>query len=188
MIQKLRKTWTTWEKAHPQLSTFIKFNLMSFCVTLFQMIALPVLKGIFENTSLVNTTFQWGKIGTDYYMFDYPAGSILSGGGGGLAYFLAVEITLFLAQVLNFTLQRNVTFQSDVPVLKAAFWYFMAYIGITVGAAALQGVYKDGLYAFMISSFGERGVTLGDMAVTWINCMISYVVFYPIMHIIFKKK
>ena len=55
-----------------------------------------------------------------YYVFDYAAGSISQGGGGGMAYFLAVEITLFAAQVINFFLQRNVTFKSKTGIVKAA--------------------------------------------------------------------
>jgi len=32
--------------------------------------------------------------GSAYYVFDYAAGSLASGGGGGLGYFLAVQITI----------------------------------------------------------------------------------------------
>ena len=61
----------------------------------------------FGLTPLVDTNFQAFHVGTNlngspYYVFDYAAGTIASGGGGGLAYFLAVEITMAIAQVINF--------------------------------------------------------------------------------------
>ena len=63
---------------------------------------MPLIKYLFSFTDLVNTAFQVLPIGQNldgsrYYVFDYAAGSISQGGGGGMAYFLAVEITLFAA-------------------------------------------------------------------------------------------
>ncbi len=64
------------------------------------MILMPLIKYLFSFTDLINTAFQVLPIGQNldgsrYYVFDYAAGSISQGGGGGMAYFLAVEITLF---------------------------------------------------------------------------------------------
>ena len=78
----------------------------------------------------------------------------MPGGGGGLAYFLAVQITLLIAQIINFFLQRNVTFKSNTSMATAALWYFIAYIIITFAAAALQGFYKAPIYHFFMESLG----------------------------------
>ena len=122
-------------------------------------------------------------------MFDYAAGNIASGGGGGLAYFLAVEITLLIAQVINFFLQRNVTFKSNTSVVRAAVWYFIAWVIISVGAAALQGLYKTPIYTFFMNSLGSgAGTTVADIITMLINCVISFWVFYPILKVIFKEK
>ena len=80
--------------------------------------------------------------GTPFYVFDYAAGA-LPLGGGGLAYFLAVQITLLVAQVINFFLQRSITFKSTSNVWWAAFWYTVAYVVISFGAAVLQAFYKE---------------------------------------------
>jgi putative flippase GtrA len=70
--------------------------------------------------------------GSAYYVFDYGAGSLASGGGGGIGYFLAVQITLGIAQIINFFAQRNITFKSNSNIWKAAFWYVVAYMVITL--------------------------------------------------------
>lgn len=78
------------------------FFIISNGVTVLQMILMTLIKYLFSFTDLVNTAFQVLPIGQNldgsrYYVFDYAAGSISQGGGGGMAYFLAVEITLFAA-------------------------------------------------------------------------------------------
>ena len=118
---------------------------------------MPAFKAVFAHTGLVDTAFQFLPVGVSnghtVFLFDYPAGSMSVGGGGGLAYFLAVEITLLIAQVINFFAQRNVTFKSNSSVGKAAFWYTVAYVVITIAAAALQVLYKDPIYA--VGDFGN---------------------------------
>ncbi len=92
--------WGTFKEKHPAVAQFIVFFIISNGVTVLQMIMMPAIKYAFGFTSLVNTNFQILPIGHNldgsvYYVFDYASGAISSGGGGGLAYFLAVEITLF---------------------------------------------------------------------------------------------
>lgn len=171
--------WGTFKEKHPAVAQFIVFFIISNGVTVLQMIMMPAIKYAFGFTSLVNTNFQILPIGHNldgsvYYVFDYASGAISSGGGGGLAYFLAVEITLFLAQVINFFLQRNVTFKSNASVVKAAVWYFIAWVLISVGAAALQGLYKTPIYDFFMGMMGEgAGMTVADIITMLINCVIS---------------
>jgi putative flippase GtrA len=110
------------------------------------------------------------------------------GTGGGLAYFLAVQITLAIAQVINFFTQRNITFKSNSSIGKAAFWYVLAYIIITLTAGALQGLYKAPIYRFLIGTMSAAGETLADIITMIINSAISFWVFFPIFKVIFKNK
>ncbi|MCI6556774.1 GtrA family protein [Schaalia hyovaginalis] len=107
--------------------------------------------------------------------------------GEGLAYFLAVEITLLIAQVINFFAQRSITFKSNSSVWRAAFWYFVAYVVIMVVAAALQVLYKDPIYSFFTSAMGGAGETIADVITMIINSAISFCVFFPIFKVIFKQ-
>lgn len=186
--------WGRFKEKHPAIVEFIVFFLISNGVTVLQFVLMPLIKYLFEFTSLATTNFQVLPVGHNldgsiYYVFDYAAGSIAEGGGGGLAYFLAVEITLLIAQIVNFFLQRNVTFKSNGGVAKAAFWYFVAWVIISIGAAALQGVYKTPIYNFCMNTFGQgAGMTVADVITMFINSIISFWVFFPIMKIIFKQK
>jgi putative flippase GtrA len=142
---------------------------------------MPVLKALFGLTELVNINFQLWPVGHEfsgsvYYVFNYAKGAIINGGGGGLAYFLAVEVTLLIAQVINFFGQRNITFKSNRNPWWAAMWYLIAYIIITVGAAALQGLYKAPIYNLFINTWnmGSSGEILADIITVLIFCAISF--------------
>lgn len=183
------------KKKHPAVVQFLVFFVISNSVTILQLVIMPVLKNIFGMTSLINSSFQIFPIGSNvdgsqYYIFDYLAGSIESGGGGGLAYFLAVQIALLIAQVINFFLQRNVTFKSKSSLGKAAAWYGIAYVVITIIAAAAQGLYKTPIYNMFINTWnmGKTGETIADVITMAINSAISFWVFFPIFKVIFKEK
>ena len=173
--------WGTFKSKHPEIAQFIVFFIISNGVTVLQMILMPLIKYLFGFTPLVSTSFQVLPVGHNldggiYYVFDYAAGNIASGGGGGLAYFLAVEITLLIAQVINFFLQRNVTFKSNTSVVRAAVWYFIAWVIISVGAAALQGLYKTPIYTFFMNSLGSgAGTTVADIITMLINLSLIHI-------------
>lgn len=192
-MQLLQNMWGEFYKKHTTAAQFIVFFIISNGVTVLQLILMPMIKYGFEFTGLVDMNFQIFPIGhnldgSTYFVFDYAKGAINLGGGGGLAYFLAVEITLFIAQVLNFILQRNVTFKSTAGIKKAAVWYIIAWLLISVGAAALQGLYKTPIYTALIDKMGKgTGTTLADIITMLINCTISFWVFFLIMKIIFKQ-
>lgn len=184
--------WKKFSEKHPTIAQFLVFFVVSNGVTVLQMFLMPLIKYFFGMTNLVDTSFQIFQCGTvggkPYFIFDYAAGAIADGGGGGLAYFLAVEITMLIAQVINFFLQRNVTFKSNSNIAKAAFWYVIAYIIISIGAAALQGFYKDPIYNFFQNLMGGAGITVADAVTMIINCAVSFWVFFPIFKVIFKQE
>jgi putative flippase GtrA len=194
MAAKIRSFWLTFKKRHPAIAQFVVFFVLSNGVTLFQMALMPILRGIFAATDLVNTPFQVFPVGRNldgsrYYIFNYAAGLIAADGtGGGLAYFLAVQITIGIAQVINFFAQRNITFKSNSSVLKAAFWYLVAYIAITLAAGALQGLYKAPVYRLLMNSGVFGGETIADIITMIINSAVSFWVFFPIFRLIFRRR
>jgi putative flippase GtrA len=187
--------WNNYKDKHPNTAQFLVFFLLSNGITVLQLVLMPVFKSIFAHTSLVSTNFQVLQFGqnfdgSDYYIFDYAAGSLASGGGGGLAYFLAVQITIAIAQIINFFAQRSITFKSNSNVWRAAFWYVVAYIGITIGAAAAQGFYKAPIYHLLMNTWGmgSVGETTADVITMIFNSAISFWVFFPIFKVIFKQE
>lgn len=187
--------WKNFKEKHPNIAQFLVFFMLSNGVTVLQMVLMPAFKAMFAHTSLVGTDFQVLQFGhnlngSPYFVFDYAAGSLSSGGGGGLAYFLAVQITIGIAQIINFFAQRNITFKSNSNVWKAAFWYVVAYILISIGAAALQGLYKAPIYNLLMNTWGmgSTGETAADFITMIINSAISFWVFFPIFKVIFKQE
>ena len=191
----MKNAWGKFKIEHPTLVEFFIFFIISNGVTILQMVLMPIFKWLFGMTELININFQIGLIEGDsesstYYIFNYEKGAISENGGGGVAYFLAVQITMAIAQIINFFVQRKVTFKSNCNILKAAFWYTIAYFIITMGAAIAQGFYKDPIYNLFMNTLGmgKYGETIADIITMIINCIISFWVYFPILKIIFKEK
>ncbi len=182
-----RQRWARFAQQRPTTAQLVVFVAINTGVTLLQLLLMPVFKAIFGATALVGTGFQALAIG-DFFVFDYPAGA-LPDGGGGLAYFLAVQLTLAIAQVINFFAQRNVTFKSNTNPWWAALWYALAYVIITFGAAALQTLYKTPIYELLITTWGMGAVgeATADVLTMLINALISCAVFFPIFKLIFRR-
>lgn len=194
MFTKIRTAWGRYSERHPELSKFLMFFILSNGVTVLQIIVMPLFRAIFARTSLIDTNFQVWPVGANvdgsqYFIFDYAAGA-LPDGGGGLAYFLAVQLAIGIAQIINFFAQRNITFKSNTSIWRAAFWYLVAYVVITVVAAAAQGFYKAPIYTFLIDTlgWGQTGETIADVVTMIINAAISFWVFYPIFKVIFRQE
>lgn len=194
-MNNLKDKWSRFSQEHKAIAEFITFFMVSNGVTLLQLILMPVFKSLFGMTGLIDIGFQAGKIGTNfdgspYYIFNYAAGTLKAGGGGGLAYFAAIQLTMAVAQVVNFFIQRNVTFKSKGNIRRAAVWYIIAYLVITAFAAAAQGFYKAPIYRLFINTWnmGRTGEVLADLITMMINCIISFWVFFPILKIIFREK
>ncbi len=194
MLKKIKSKWNAFEESRPGTAQFLMFFILSNGVTALQLFLMPLFRNIFNNTNLVNINFQEFPVGTGadgvspFYIFDYAAGA-LPDGGGGLAYFLAVQITLAIAQIINFFAQRNVTFKSNTSMARAAIWYFIAYILITFAAAALQGFYKAPIYDLFMNTWGwgATGGTIADVITMIINSALSFWIFFPIFKVIFKR-
>lgn len=194
MFAKIKTWWQRFQLDHPELSKFGMFFILSNGVTLLQLGLMPLFRwGLDVFTGLTDVAFQALPVGSNvdgsqYYTFDYAAGP-LPDGGGGLAYFLAVQITLLIAQVINFFLQRNITFKSNTSVWVAAGWYALAYIVITFVAAAAQGFYKAPIYDLLMNTWawGVNGQVVADVVTMLINAAISFWVFYPILKLIFRQ-
>lgn len=195
MFTAIKTWWESFQVSHPELAKFGMFFLLSNGVTVLQLALMPLSRWFFDTfTGLQSVDFRILPVGSNvdgsqYYMFNYAAGA-LPEGGGGLSYFLAVQLTLLIAQVINFFLQRNITFKSNTSIWVAAAWYALAYVVITFIAAAAQGFYKAPIYDVLMNvwGWGATGQVVADVITMIINSAISFWVFYPIFKLIFRQQ
>ena len=115
------------------LSDLLPFFVFSMGVTIFQYLVFTIMPHILGK-GLAGTEFMWPQV--DLELFGVPftwsllgynvvrdaSGAVMI--GGGLGYFISYEVGSFLAQCINFPLQRNITFKSKGNPVYQAMWYF----------------------------------------------------------------
>lgn len=198
------KKWNKLKIYHPKLAKFIRqfsfFLLFSQGVTIFQYLVftfLPYLLGI----NLASKEFMWPQIilveDLEYIIdnvsykkdiiynilgyqvrYDNVTNEVLI--GGGLGYFIAYEIGTFLAQVINFPLQRNITFKSKGNPFYQAMWYFIAWVLISLLCNAVNGLWMP----FAEIYFSPA---IYNILVTMVTGTISMVIFFFVFKIIFPE-
>lgn len=97
----------------------------------------------------------------------------------GLGNFIAFEIAVFIAQCINFPLQRNITYRSHGNPYYQAMWYFIGWLGISIFVNALWGICNP-----LMMSWNWNEVVIG-LIKTVITGGLSMVIFFPIFLIIF---
>lgn len=180
-MEKIREWWQDFAPRHKLIAQFIKFYAFSMLVTLFQYLLLTFLPGVFYRlTDWCETPCQLIHLAAgpvDTYVFNYP---VTGDATGGMGYFAAFAITLFLAQCINFPMQRNITFHSKGNVYYQIMWYVIAFVLITVTCSFLMG-----LYVPVCRKFFSPAVY--NILITVINGGVQMVIYFPIYKIIFPE-
>lgn len=148
-------TWYGFADKQPKLAKVIYeiffFMVFSNGVTIFQilvLIFLPQLLGLelaaqeFMIPKLPITvgefTYNWSFLGNEV-LRNQETGAVLI--GGGLGYFIAFKIATFLAQCINFPLQRNITYKSKGNPWVQAMWYFIGWVLINLFCDAINNLW-----------------------------------------------
>lgn len=188
---KLKDKWNKFSEVHPKLSKILYqifyFYVFSLSVTIFQYLMftfLPYLFGI----KLAGTEFMWPQIQMNMFGYSYKwnilgydiardaAGNVII--GGGLGYFLSYEIGAFLAQCINFPLQRNITFKSKGNIGRQIVWYIIAWILISVFCNAINGLWLP----IAQQNFSPQ---VYNILVTFITGGVSMIIYFFVYKIIF---
>lgn len=112
-----------------------------------------------------------------------------------LGNWIAFEIAVFIAQCINFPLQRNITYKSKGNPAWQAMWYFIGWVGISILTGAVWGIINPflqswGWFYTVDPASGllvENGFlyTIATLIKTVITGGLSMVIFFPIFIIIF---
>lgn len=189
----MKEKWNLFSQKHPKLSKLIYqifyFYIFSLSVTIFQYLMftfLPYLFGI----ELAGTEFMWPRIPINIAGYQYnwnilgyevardAAGNVII--GGGLGYFLSYEIGAFLAQCINFPLQRNITFKSHGKLSWQIMWYVIAWILISLACNAINGLWLPIAQVYFTPQ-------IYNLLVTFITGGVSMVIYFFVYKIIFPE-
>lgn len=174
--------WNRFESRHRVVAQFVKFYAFSVLVTLLQYLLLTFLPGLFFNfTDWCSIPCQLIHLNlgpVDTYVFNYP---VTGDETGGMGYFAAFAITLFIAQCVNFPMQRNITFHSKGNVWYQIFWYVIAFVLITIACSFLMGLYVPVCKAYLPPA-------VYNVLITVINGGVQMVIYFPIYKIIFPEE
>jgi hypothetical protein len=183
---EIKSRWKDFDRKYPKYAKlifqFIKFYLFSVLVTILQYLLLTFLpEFIYSLTEWNSISFQAINIRfwiVDTYVFDYP---VTGDPTGGLGYFIAFATTLFIAQCVNFPLQRNITFKSKGNIAYQIMWYFIAWVLITFTASLLASIYVPILKEYLTTS-------IYNIIITIVNGGVQMVIYFPIFKIIFPEE
>ncbi len=102
--------------------------------------------------------------------------------GGGLGYFFAFLIATFLAQCINFPLQRNITFKSHGNPVWQATWYFIGWLLIQPFCDMIGSLWKYLVWGVIGASLPVGVVVLLD---TVVMGGVSMAIFFFVFLVIF---
>ena len=185
--------WERFEKKYPKLSRWVYqsafFFVFSMMVTIFQYLVftfMPKMLGIeFAGREFMwpqvpvknlGVEFTWSLLG--YNVLYDEVGNVMI--GGGLGYFISYEVGSFLAQCINFPLQRNITFKSHGNPWYQAMWYFFAWVVISLICNGFNNLWMP-----VASAYVKPAVY--NILVTFITGGVSMIIFFFVFKIIFPE-
>lgn len=181
--------WKGFEVKHPKLSKWVYqifyFFIFSMGVTVFQYLVftfMPYMLG----EKLAATEFMWPQIPMNLFGVEFTWSllgyNVLPGGaiGGGLGYFISYEAGSFLAQCINFPLQRNITFKSKGNPVYQAVWYFIAWIAISLICNGFNNLWMPVAAEYVAPA-------IYNLLVTFVTGGVSMIIFFFVFKIIFPE-
>lgn len=173
--------WKNFSTSHPAVSKWIRegglFVIISNLITVFKYILLQFLPAAFAgmpvtdfgwpgiDITVFGETFKWNILGYDT-------------AHGGLPYFCAYMIAMFIGECINFPLQRNVVFRSKGKLGRQIVWYLAAFCMITCIVNSINCIWVAVAGAIVPDYIYNIGTTV-------LNGGISMVIFFVVNKIIF---
>lgn len=193
MAGKWNRMWDSFSEKHPGpakwLYQIFYFLMFSMGVTVFQYLVFTFMPGML-GAELAGTEFMWPQVPVKIFGVEFTwsllgyqvlrdaAGAVKI--GGGLGYFISYETGSFLAQCINFPLQRNITFKSHGNAGYQAAWYLIAWIVISLICNGFNNLWMPvaAVYA---------GPAVYNILVTAVTGGVSMVIFFFVFKIIFPE-
>lgn len=185
--------WGAFAEKHPKLSKWVYqifyFFVFSMGVTIFQYLVFTFMPHLLGK-GLAGTEFMWPQVDMEifgvkftwsllgYEVLRDASGEVLI--GGGLGYFISYEVGSFLAQCINFPLQRNITFKSKGNPVYQAMWYFIAWVAISLICNGFNNLWMPIAQQYVAPA-------IYNLLVTFITGGVSMIIFFFVFKIIFPE-
>ena len=182
-MQNIKQTWLGFTQKNPKLASWVRegglFFLVSNLITIIRGLLVSLLQPVFSfmgnaaigfpnlNLNIFGIEFSWYIIGANEEQ-------------GGVAYFMAFIISLWVCEIINFFLQRKFVFRSSGKMGRQAFLYFLAFFVVTCVVNALSNIWI-GVASNFVSPL------IYNLGTTFLTGGVAMVVFFFANRFIFKE-
>lgn len=182
-MQKLKQKWNEFAQKNPELSQWVRegglFFLVSNVITIVRGLMVSLLQPMFG--FMGNGSIGFPNITLNLFGYEFPWYIIgASEEQGGVAYFMAFIISLWICEIINFFLQRKFVFQSNGKVGRQATLYFLAFLIVTCVVNAISNIWI-GVASNFVSPL------IYNLGTTFITGGVAMVVFFFANRFIFKE-
>lgn len=149
------------------LITVLKYFMLQFLPTAFS--GLPMVDFGWPGipVTLFGETFKWNILGYDV-------------AHGGLPYFCAYMVAMFLGECINFPIQRNVVFRSKGNIVRQGLFYLLAFVVVTCIVNSINCIWVA-VAGLLVPDF------IYNIGTTVLNGGVSMVIFFIVNKIIFPE-
>ena len=181
-MNKLKEIWRDFANKNPKISEWVRegglFFLVSNLITIIRGILVTILEPVFGflgseaigfpgiMINILGIEFPWYIIGANEQ-------------DGGVAYFIALLISMWACEIINFFMQRKFVFRSNGKMGRQAVFYFLAFLIVTCVVNAVSNIWI-GVASHFVSPF------LYNLGTTFITGGVAMVVFFFANKLIFK--
>lgn len=178
----MKNWWNHFVQEHPSLSQWVRegglFVIVSNLITVFKYLLLTFLPAAFA--FMGNRDFGFPGISVTLFGIEFTWNIIgYSADQGGLAYFTAYMIAMFIGEVINFFIQRSWVFRSKGNVVRQGLWYLLAFCIVTCIVNSINSVWVGVAKSFVAPWLYNIGTTV-------LNGGVSMVVFFIVNKIVFS--
>ncbi len=182
-MQKIKQIWLDFADKNPKVAAWVRegglFFLVSCLITIVRGLLVSILQPAF--TFMGNGAIGFPNITLNLFGYEFPWYIIgASEEQGGVAYFMAFIISLWVCEIINFFLQRKFVFRSNGKMGRQAILYFLAFLIVTCVVNALSNIWI-GVASNFVSPL------IYNLGTTFLTGGVAMVVFFFANRFIFKE-
>ena len=182
-MRKIKQMWLGFADKNPKLAGWVRegglFFLVSNLITIVRGLLVSILQPAFAfmgtaaigfpnlTLNIFGIEFSWYIIGANEEQ-------------GGVSYFTAFLLSLWVCEIINFFLQRKFVFRSNGNMGRQAVFYFLAFAIVTCVVNALSNIWI-GVASNFVSPL------IYNLGTTFLTGGVAMVVFFFANRFIFKE-